>query len=77
MAQGSWQTVKVIYCERAGCDASYEVQVVHPSEILPDQPPRILARRCNQGLECNLSDHPGCVWSGTNPSYDPFDGSAK
>jgi hypothetical protein len=72
MAQEIWQAVKVIYCERAGCEVSYQIQVAFPAEIMPDQPPRILARRCSHGMECNLSSHPGCIWSGTNPSYDPF-----
>lgn len=72
MAQKSWNTVKVQYCDRVDSDVALEVQVVYPSEIMPEQPPRILARRCSKGMECNLANHPGCFWSGTNPGYDPF-----
>jgi hypothetical protein len=76
MAYKTWQTLNVRFCEHAGCDIAYEVLVVYPSEIMPDQEPRILARRCSEGFNCNLTDHPGCVWSGTNPLYDPFSESA-
>ena len=72
MARETWQTVKVIHCDRVGCDVAYEVKVIYPSEIMPDQPPRVISRRCSQEAECNLSDQPGCIWSGTNPFYDPF-----
>ena len=75
MAQKSWQVVKVQFCDRTGCDVAYEVQVVHPPDIMPDQPPRIQARRCSHADQCTMADHPGCFWSGTNPLFDPFAGS--
>jgi hypothetical protein len=40
---------------------------------LPDQPPRILARRCSISKECVVKDDCNCHWTGTNPLYDPFD----
>ena len=64
--------MKVRFCDHAECEVALEVQVVYPSEILPDQPPRIIAHRCSQGVACNLNDKPSCVWAGTNPEYDPF-----
>lgn len=72
MAQKSWKPVKVRYCDRVDSDVTYEIQVMNAPDIMPDQPPRILARRCSKGMECNVANHPGCFWSGTNPLYDPF-----
>jgi hypothetical protein len=39
---------------------------------LPEQPPRIIAHRCSNAIECNGVDKPGCVWSATNPNYRPL-----
>ncbi len=72
MSYKSWHTMKVRFCDHVECEVALEVQVVYPSEILPDQPPRIIAHRCSQGVACNLVDKPSCVWAGTNPDYDPF-----
>jgi hypothetical protein len=36
---------------------------------LPDQPPRIIARRCSNAIECNMMDHTACEWCGTNPGH--------
>jgi len=72
MSIRQWQTIKVSYCQRAGKEVSFEAEVVYPTEHLPDQPPRIVAHRCSYGLQCNLNGTPSCVWSGTNPAYDPF-----
>jgi hypothetical protein len=67
-----WQTIKVSYCQRAGEEVSFEAEVIYPDELLPDQPPRIIAHRCSHGVACNLEGAPSCVWSGTNPAFDPF-----
>jgi len=67
-----WQTIKVSYCQRVGHEVSLEAEVVYPSDVMPDQPPRIVAHRCSFGLQCNLEGTPSCVWAGTNPDYDPF-----
>jgi hypothetical protein len=72
MAVKTWETLKVQYCARAEAEVRLEAELVYPPESLPDQPPRILAHRCSNGLECNQSDRHGCVWCGTNPDYDPF-----
>jgi hypothetical protein len=72
MAHRTWQTSKVQFCPHAGSDVALEAQVVYPADILPDQPPRVLAHRCSHGLWCNLVEKPSCVWAGTNPVYDPF-----
>lgn len=73
MAKTAWETIKVSYCTRIGKDVSLEAQVVYPSSVLPDTPPRIIAHRCEYGVECNLEGTPSCVWAGTNPTYDPFE----
>ncbi len=71
MALKIWQVQKVCFCEHAGKEIALENEVVYPSEYLPDQPPRILARRCSNAIECNLFEQPACIWAGTNPNYRP------
>ncbi|MGB9674108.1 MAG: hypothetical protein ACPL3P_08215 [Anaerolineales bacterium] len=72
MAYKTWETYKTFYCPHAGRETSLEVEVIYPAEFLPDSQPKILAHRCSNGLICNLTDKASCVWSGTNPVYDPF-----
>lgn len=76
MTVKSWQVLKVHYCDHVKKEVAFEVQVVLPPEWLPEQPPRVLAHRCSNGLECNLDGRPSCVWAGTNPVIDPFIESA-
>ena len=68
----TWKTLKQKSCERVGERVSLEARVVYPTEMLPDQPPRILAHRCSKGVDCNLMNSPTCMWAGTLPGYDPF-----
>mgnify|MGYP003383614515 FL=1 len=68
-----WQTVKVQYCRHAGSEVALEAEVLYPGEHLPDQGARIVAHRCSRGMECGLLEEASCVWSGTNPAYDPFE----
>lgn len=75
MAETAWEKSKTIYCDHVDCQVALEVEVAYPSEHLPDQLPRILARRCSHGKECSLLEKAACVWAGTNPNYDPFDQS--
>lgn len=72
MAMKTWQTVKIRYCNHAGCEVGLEVETVFPSETLPDQPPRLGAHRCSHATECMLVNESTCVWAGSNPDYDPF-----
>ena len=72
MTESNWQTIKVHYCQRVGHEVSLEAQVIFPSDVMPETPPRILAHRCSFGMECNLEGTPSCVWAGSNPEYDPF-----
>ncbi len=72
MAEKRWQTAKQIHCDHAGCTVQLEYQVILPAEYLPDQPARIVGHRCSQGMQCSMLTKPTCVWSGTNPNYDPF-----
>lgn len=73
MAEKAWETVKTIHCDHVECDVALEVEVVYPSEHLPEQLPRLLARRCSRGVECSLMEKAACIWAGTNPNYDPFE----
>jgi hypothetical protein len=72
MAQKMWQTQTTCYCERVGQEINLETQVVYPAELLPDQPPRILAHRCSNAIECNKLDKMVCAYCGTNPEFKPM-----
>ena len=72
MAYKTWHPMKIRFCEHAQCEVALEVQVIYPIDLMPDQPPRVLAHRCNQAVNCNLMDKPSCIWAGTNPIFDPF-----
>lgn len=72
MTQKKWQTQKICYCERVGREVKLEAQVVFPAEHLPDQPPRILAHRCSNAIECNKLDKMVCAYCGTNPEFNPM-----
>jgi hypothetical protein len=73
MAKKVWQVEKTKYCEHLQEDVAIEVEVVHPAEQLPEQAPRVVARRCNKAIECNCMEHPACSLSGTNPDIDPVE----
>ena len=72
MAQKTWETLKVQYCQHVNQEVSLEAQAVYPADHLPDQPPRITAHRCSHAFACNLDGRPSCVWAGSNPAFDPF-----
>lgn len=72
MTRKVWQTIKVQHCSHVGAEVALEAEIVYPAENLPDQGPRVVAHRCSQGVQCGLLDAHSCVWSGTNPTYDPF-----
>jgi hypothetical protein len=72
MSSTDWQTIKVCYCHHVGKDVGLEAQVVFPSDVLPDQPPRVLGHRCSDAFACNLDGRASCMWAGTNPAFDPF-----
>ena len=71
MAQKKWNVSKVCYCEHVGHEIEIEDEVVYPAENLPDQPPRIIAHRCSNALECNMLEKTACALCGTNPDLDP------
>lgn len=72
MSHMRWEPIKQIRCDRVRQEVILEARVVYPAEIMPDQPPRVLAHRCSLGMRCNLFDKPACAWAGTLPGYDPF-----
>lgn len=73
MSYRTWQTIKVSYCQRVGKEVEFQAEVVYPEGFQSDQPPRVIAHRCAYGVQCNLEGTPSCIWSGTNPNYDPFE----
>ena len=72
MAHKTWEVIKIEHCDHVGHEVSIEAEVVYPAEHLPDQPPRVQARRCSNALECNLIDKSTCVYCGTNPNHAPM-----
>lgn len=72
MARVVWEVLKTQNCDRVGEVVTLEVQRAYPADILPDQPPRVTARRCSRGMACNQMDKPTCCWAGTLPGYDPL-----
>ena len=72
MAFSTWEIRKIAVCEHVGHEIALETELVYPADHLPDQPARVLARRCANALACNCMDKPGCAWSGTNPDHRPI-----
>ena len=72
MAFRTWEVSKISYCEHVGHEIALEAELVYPAEHMPDQPPRVVARRCSNGLACNGVEKPGCVWSCTQPDHQPI-----
>lgn len=72
MNRVAWEPLRIICCDRVGEDVTLQLKVVYPLDILPDQPPRVLARRCSKGEDCNQPNHPACLWSGKLSGYEPF-----
>ena len=72
MAEVCWQRVRTAVCDGIGEEVHLEALLVYPVDLFPDQPPRVMRRRCSAAVTCNLRDQPTCCWSGTLPGYDPF-----
>lgn len=72
MSTTDWQTIKVCYCHHVGHDVGLQANVVFPADVLPDQFPRVIGHRCSDAFSCNLDGRASCLWSGTNPAFDPF-----
>ena len=72
MTEKTWETLKVQYCHHIDENVAFEAEVVYPPDILPDQPPRVVAHRCSHAFACNLDGRVSCIWAGTNPTLDPF-----
>jgi hypothetical protein len=70
MAEKAWQVNRVFYCDRVQQVVTIETEVIYPADVLPDEP-RVIARRCTNSKECNLYEKPACMWSGTNPNFEP------
>jgi len=73
MAQKKWEVIKVRYCQHVNHKVALQAEVVYPADVLPDQPARILAHRCSEGVRCMITNSQACSWSGGNPNFDPFE----
>jgi hypothetical protein len=72
MTEKIWKVEKVKRCEHVGREIQIQNEVVYPADHLPDQPPRVIARRCSNAIECNMVEQASCVLCGTNPDVDPM-----
>lgn len=72
MAFRTWEVSKISFCEHVGHEIALESEVVYPAEHLPDQPPRLVSRRCSNALACNGMEKPGCEWCGLRPDHQPI-----
>lgn len=72
MAERVWEVSRMCYCDHVDSEVALETNLVYPADFIPDQNPRVLGHRCSRGLQCNQFSQAACVWSGTNPGYDPF-----
>lgn len=72
MVDQIWEVFQTRYCERASSEVNLEAKKVLAPEVLGEQPARIVAHRCSNGLDCMMFGQAGCTWSGSNPTLDPF-----
>lgn len=72
MADVIWQPIRKHFCEKVRDEVLLEALLVFPAEPLPDQPPRVIGRRCSAIVLCNQEDRPTCCWAGALPGHDPF-----
>ena len=54
MAEKKWHVSKISYCEHVGHEIALETQLVFPSEHLPEQPPRVVARGYDKVVHTSL-----------------------
>lgn len=68
-----WEVVDKTYCDRVKEEVDLLEERVYPGDAVPDggAPFTVRARKCSQGLECNLTGL-RCRYSFVNPDYDPF-----
>lgn len=71
MADRTWEASQVCYCEHVKQNVALESELLYPADFLPD-PPRLLSHRCALARECAQFAKATCIWTGTNPDYDPF-----
>ena len=72
MSTSEWVLTRAAWCDRIGRKAKLMEWRVYPSEILPEIAGyRILARRCDSAIDCNLRGF-SCRWAFTGPELDPF-----
>lgn len=60
MAWETWQTVKRARCEFVKGEVALQSKLIYATDLLPDQPPRVVDYRCSSGENCNRFDHSDC-----------------
>jgi len=59
VAERTWETSMVSYCEHVKGEVALEAEMLFPMDELPD-PPRGISHRCTRGAECNQSGKAAC-----------------
>ena len=54
------------FCTHANCRVTISSTLSFPAEIIPDSPPRIMARNCSHYLDCSLQDKSACTFKISN-----------
>ena len=67
MAWETWRTVKRAQCEFVNEEVALESKLVHAADLLPDQPPRVMAYRCSSAENCDRFGHPACPLGSHTP----------
>ncbi len=54
-------------CAHAGGPVTLVTEVARPADLLPDSPPRILARNCSHYCDCHLQNKAECSYAVSPP----------
>jgi hypothetical protein len=71
VAQVFWHEIERRMCEHVREEVSLEAKLAFAAEVLPDQPPRVLAHRCSHEATCHRMEKPTCAWAALIASLDP------
>jgi hypothetical protein len=69
MAWETWRTVKETRCKFLQDQVRLEARLLYAADILPDQPPRVLAYRCSDGQDCDRFNQADCPWGILTPTH--------
>lgn len=68
MAWETWRTIQQTRCIFLQGKVCLEARVLYPADIMPDQPPRVLAFRCSSVQDCDRFNQADCPWGILTPT---------